>query len=258
MRFGICTELVHLQGVAAAGFDYIEPKVYDLALCSQEEFARLQAEVAAGPIPCEAANFFYPPDFRVVGADIDVPRIEAYIDCALERLGALGVQMVTVGSSGPRRIPDGFPREAAAEQFAAQLRRLGEGARRFPCMTIAIEPIRPASTNFINTIEEGVELCRQVGLPNVRVMADYNQMRGAGDPVDSVARYGAWLCHLHTIDVEHGNIYPYDPQDAGQRALFAAYRAVCPQGRVSVEGAPFTDVDTARRAYDALRAYWGD
>lgn len=255
MRFGICTDLLHLQEVAAAGFDYIEPKVYDLALCSEAEFAAIQRELAGSPIPCEAANFFYPTDFRVVGEGIDLPRIYDYIDRAVERLGALGVRMVTVGSSGPRRIPEGFPREQAARQFADQLRRIGQGAARFPGMTVAIEPIRPASTNFINTIAEGVALCQAVGLPNVRVMADYNQMRGAGDPIASITQYGSWLCHLHTIDVEHSNVYPYDPADAGQRALFAAYRAVCPTGRASIEGAPFTDLATARRALQALQAY---
>jgi len=255
MRFGICTELEYLPQVAAAGFDYIEPKVSDIAALDEAAFEALCRTVSAAPIPCEAANFFYPSDIKVVGEGIDEAAIFAYIEKAVARLGALGVKMVTVGSSGPRRIPEGFPYERAFEQFGRQLRHIGRCAEAFPDMLVAIEPIRPASTNFLNTIGETVALCRWVDHPQVRVMADYNQMNGAGESVDAIRTYGAWLCHLHTIDIEHGNGYPYDPADAGQHALFAAYRSVCPQARASVEGAPFSDVETARRALAALRCY---
>ena len=254
MRLGICTELEHIDEVAEAGFDYIEPKGSDIALMAEEDFQQLLSRKETLPIPIESVNFFYPGNMKVVGPEADREAIFRYIETAMKRFGALDVRMVTVGGSGPRRIPEGFPKEEAVKQFVSEMQYIGDLAAAYPAMTVAIEPIRPASTNFINSIAEGVDICRLVNRPNVRVMADCNQMYFADDPIESITQYADELSHLHTIDVLNGNCYPTDPENPHQRALIKAYADAVPNGRISIEGAPFTTVETAARAKRALDA----
>ena len=255
MRFGICTDLEHIREVAEAGFDYIEPKGSDIARMAEEDFQKLLSEKDRLPIPIESVNFFYPGDMKVVGPEADMEKVFGYIETAIRRFGALDVKMVTVGGSGPRKIPEGFPREEAVKQFVSEMQYIGDLAAAYPTMTVAIEPIRPASTNFINSIAEGVGICRLVNRPNVRVMADCNQMYFANDPIGSITKYGNELSHLHTIDVLNGNTYPTDPENPHQNELIKAYAAAVPNGRISIEGAPFTTVETAVKAKRALDAY---
>ncbi len=192
---------------------------------------------------------------KVVGSEADMEAVFSYIETAIRRFGALGVKMVTVGGSGPRRIPEGFPRKEAVKQFVSEMQYIGDLAAAYPAMTVAIEPIRPASTNFINSIAEGVEICRLTNRPNVRVMADCNQMYFANDPIESISEYGRELSHLHTIDVLNGNCYPTDPENPHQKAIVKAYAEAVPNGRISIEGAPFSTVETAVQARKALEAY---
>jgi len=252
-RFGICTDFENISGVAQAGFDFIEPKMYDIALASDGEFAAMQVAVLRSGIACEAVNFFYPPNFRVVGNDIALVEIHNYIKLALGRAVLLGVRNITVGSGPARRVPDGFSRDEAFCQFGDQVRYAGQIAAEHN-ITVTIEPIRPASTNLVNTIAEGAALAEYVNLPNVKTMVDLNQMLGAGDTVEMIYNYPDCIGHLHTVDVENTS-YPTDPGDPLQRAFVKAYLSVNPSGRITIEGAPFTTVETAKECLNALKAY---
>ncbi|MBP5224952.1 MAG: ribose 5-phosphate isomerase B [Lachnospiraceae bacterium] len=77
----------------------------------------------------------------------------------------------------------------------------------------------------------------------------------ADDPISAITEYGDDLSHLHTIDVLHGNCYPTDPENPHQKELIKAYAEAVPNGRISIEGAPFTTVETAVQARKALEAY---
>ena len=252
VRYGICTDFENIEGVAKAGFDYIEPKAYDIAQASEEEFAAMCGIVKKSGITCEAVNFFYPLHFRVVGENINKEEIYEYIENVVERANILGVKNITVGSGGPRKVPEGFSKVRAELQFGAQIRYLGELAGKYG-ITIVIEPLRPASCNIVNNIAQGAALARLVNLPNVKTMADINQMAGADDYVGQVYEYAAYIGHLHTIDVET-SAYPTDDEDIVQTELIRAYLTANPGGRISVEGAPFTTIETAQKCLAALKS----
>ena len=252
-RFGICTDFENIGGVAAAGFDYIEPKTYDIATASEDEFNGMRRVVENSGIACEAVNFFYPLHFKVVGENINEKEIYEYIELAVKRTNLLGVKNITVGSAGPRRVPEGFSKVRAEIQFGMQVKYLGELAAKHG-MTVAIEPIRFASTNLINNIAQGAALAKVVGLPNVKTMADLNQMMGADDSVGQIYEHGSYIGHMHIIDVEN-SCYPVNPGDILQREAVRAYLAVNPGGRISVEGAPFTTVETAQKCLATLKGW---
>ena len=251
--FGVCTEIDKLPQLAEAGFDYIELASYVFSLAEEAEFAFMRKELELSGIGCEACNFFYPPDFRVTGGNIDKEKIYAYIDKTVERAALLGVQNITIGSGPARNVPEGYSKEDAAWQFGDQIHYAGELAAERG-ITITIEPIGPISTNLINTLAEGAALADYVNLPNVKSMADINQMKGAGDTIDMIYRYADYIGHLHILDVNK-RCYPVDPDDAELIALVKAYHSANPGGRISVEGAPFTNLENAQQCLGALKNY---
>ena len=255
VKFGICTDFENIEGVAQAGFDYIEPKAYDIAQATEQEFSEMRKLVEKSSISCEAVNFFYPLHFRVVGDNINEKEIREYIETAAKRTYLLGVKNITVGSGGPRRVPDGFSKVRAELQFGVQVRYLGELAGQYD-MTVAIEPLRPESCNIINNIAQGAALARLINLPNVKTMADINQMMGADDFIGQIYEHAEYIGHLHTIDAEN-TCYPVNPDDLIQRELIRAYLAVNPGGRISIEGAPFSTVENAQKCLEALKSMVG-
>ena len=253
VRFGVCTGSEKISQLAEAGFDYIELPAHGFTLTDEKEFSSLCKEISQSGIVCEASNFFYPLDYRVTGSDIDTKKIYGYIVKAVERAVTLGVKNITIGSGPQRKVPEGFPMEDAFRQFGDQIKYAGELAAKHDVM-ITVEPIRPESTNLVTNLAEAAKLVEYVNLPNVKTMADLNQMSGAGDTIDMVYEYGAYIKHLHTIDVKN-RCFPVDPDDKEQIALVKAYLSVNPGGRITIEGAPFTTVENARLCLAALKNY---
>jgi len=252
-KFGICTQIDKMPQLAEAGFDYAELPISVFAQAEEAEFASMRKQAERSGVTCEACNFFYPADFRVTGSNIDLPKINGYIEKAIDRAVRLGVQNITIGSGPARNVPEGFPKEDAFRQFGDQIRHAGELAAKQK-ITITIEPIHPGSTNLINNLAEAVALADYVNLPNVKTMADINQMAGAGDTIDLIYKYGKYIKHMHTIDMKN-RAYPVDPEDAEQIALVKAYLTVNPGGRITVEGGSFTSVENARQCLGALKNY---
>ena len=251
--FGICAGFDNLPQLAEAGFDYVELTTYDLVKASKESFFEMRKIASRSSVLCEASNLFYPTDFRVTGDNIDEDKIYNYIEKAVARAGMLNIRNITIGSGPARTVPEGFSRETAFFQFGDQIKYAGQLAGK-QGISITIEPIQPSNTNLIINLAEGVALAEYVNLPNVKTMADINQMTGAGDTIDMIYRYGAFIGHLHILDMKNRK-FPVDPEDAESTALVKAYLSVNPGGRITVEGAPFTTVENARLCLKALKNY---
>jgi sugar phosphate isomerase/epimerase len=80
-------------------------------------------------------------------------------------------------------------------------------------LTIAIEPLRQAESNVINTVAQGVEIAQRVERETVRVLADFYHMDEEAEPLEHLVSYKDWLAHIPVADTGRyapgtGN-YPY-------------------------------------------------
>jgi sugar phosphate isomerase/epimerase len=251
MRFGLCTKVDNLKKLEAAGYDYIEFRADHVAALSEPEFERVRRAAADSPLWCEALNFFFPPELKVVGPNIDQAQIAAYIERAVRRSAALGAKLLVVGSGKSRFVPEGWSKESGRSQFAAAVKAVGKAAAGAGIM-VTIEAIRSSSTNLINNLKEAAGLCEEVAEPNVYIMADYNQMAGENEGMDQIVQYGKYIRHLHLIDTRN-SYFPLDPGDPGQRRFFAAVREIDYQGRLSVEIHDFESTADAGRSLAVLK-----
>jgi sugar phosphate isomerase/epimerase len=232
MQLGCCCSIEEAAVAKEAGFDFLEGKV--VTLLADEDNLGLPAALARyqnAALPVRAFNVFLPGDLKIVGPAVDETRLQGYIRRALDRVRAVGGELVVFGSGGARSIPPGFSRTEAIGQiswFLSQAAGVAEAAG----LVIAIEPLNRQESNVINSVAEAVEIAQQVNRPSIRVLADFYHMDEEQEPLEHLLTYKDWLVHIHLADTGRRSPgtghYPYP--------TFIAYlHQAGYQGRLSIE-----------------------
>ena len=72
-------------------------------------------------------------------------------------------------------------------------------------VTMAIEPLNRFETYFLNTLSDGVELCRQVGSPKVALLYDtFHANIEEKDPAAAFTFSATHIAHVHTCENDRG------------------------------------------------------
>lgn len=234
MRFGVCAPIAAAERLAALGFDYVEVHAGQLSGMSEAEFAAFCAENAAAPIRAEAANCLFPGEMRLVGPDADFEQIAAYLDHTLARLGAANIPVVSFGSGGSRRVPEGFDRETAHTQLVRVAKLLGDTAEKYG-VTVALEPLRRIESNSINTLAEGCALVDEVGHPHFKLLCDYFHVTEEGTAVSEVGLCGERIAHVHIAAPVTRKVMR-EEDGADYDAFFTQLRTIGYDACISFEG----------------------
>jgi len=189
-QVGICTSVANTP----AGVDFIEENVQGYLKPEQPEFIPTQTTL---PVP--AANCFLPGALKCVGPVVDLPRLVRYADVAFQRAKQAGIEIIVFGSGGARKLPEGFPKTQAEEQFVTYLKEIGPLAGKYG-VTIVIEPLNVAECNFINSIPEADALAQACDHPNVCILADFYHMLRDGQTPDDILRHPTRLRHVHVAE----------------------------------------------------------
>ncbi len=207
MKVGICSSDPKQWGyIAENGYDYIEANFAAIANATDEEFEAMKKGVAACSLSVEATNGHFPGSFKLYSYDEltgeakDFSDIEEHVreynERGFARASELGIKIAVIGSGGARKIPDILDRRVAEEQFARVLEICGEVAARYGA-EIVIEPLNKGETNFINSLEEALDMCIRVNSPNVFVLNDFFHSNIEKEPIESLKKAGKLLKHTH-------------------------------------------------------------
>lgn len=112
----------------------------------------------------------------------------------------LGGTVLVFGSPAQRSLERGMSRETALEHAADTFRQAmpALGDRN---VTIAMEPLTPKETDFINSCADAEELIRMVDHPNFRLHQDVKAMLSEATPIPELIRKFAPLtAHFHVND----------------------------------------------------------
>lgn len=233
---GIASSLDKAALLKAAGAEFLTESVGSFLVPDKadEVFEKNLAKLAASPLPVLACNgFIRPANLRCVGPEANHDDIMKWADTTFRRMKKAGGRFIVFGSSSSRRIPAGFSKEKADEQFVALLKRLGPLAAE-QGITVTVEQLRTEECNFINHIGEGATLIRAAGHPNVRMLADLYHMACVGDtPADLKAAMDV-VVHVEIAEKKSRGVPGVSGDDF--RPYFRVLRESGYHGAISIEG----------------------
>ena len=104
------------------------------------------------------------------------------------------------------------------------LRRVAENAARSN-ITLGLECVNRYETNVLNTASQGVEMCKRIGAPNVKVHLDvYHMNIEESDVQQAILQTGDYLGYFHTGDSHRGYM------GSGSIDLAGVFRALVKSG----------------------------
>ena len=213
------------------GYDYIEFGVANFAAMSEEDMEKAVQYHNQGLLTVESCNGFIPATLPLVGDQVDVDAVRAYLQKVLPRMASVGVETVVFGSGGARRVPEGISDEQAWQQLDAFMTMAEEIARPLG-ITIVIEPLNHKETNVMLTVAKSYQVAKRLNLPNLKVLGDTYHMYIEGEDPSILTECADLLRHIHVAEpVERG--IPVDCpylRQTGEALRKAGY-----DGRVTIE-----------------------
>jgi sugar phosphate isomerase/epimerase len=153
------------------------------------------------------------------------------------RLGAaLSAVSLVVPEYGPQLPPPILTPPPPGEAEKTLLLELLEEIARYAedvGATPVLEPLNRYETRFFHTLDDAIGICREVGSPNLKIMADFFQMTiEEGDIAASIERAGEYIHHVHLAD--SNRLLPgYGHFDF--KAAFAALKKTGYEGYMALE-----------------------
>jgi sugar phosphate isomerase/epimerase len=112
----------------------------------------------------------------------------------------LGGRIMVIGSPKSRNLLPGVSRDDAMRYAREVFTPCLDLAARNN-ITLAIEPLGPKETDFLNTAAEGVELIERINHPNFRLHLDVKAMSSEPTPIPQIIKESAkHLAHFHAND----------------------------------------------------------
>ena len=200
--------------------------------------------ISSGQVFAEGGLCFTSPDREIRGRAVS--RIKGLIDVA-GRFRA----MVNIGRvRGP--LEAGQTRRVAEERFLEALKEVAEYAQP-KGVVIALEPVNRYEINFINRLEEAVEMIDRLGCPDVKIMPDVFHMN-----IEDASIEGSLMAcrdHIGYVHFADSNRLAPGMGHLNFPNIIAVLRAIGYSGYVTAEILPYPDPDTAAaRAAGYLRA----
>ena len=230
------------EAAKAAGLEYLEANVSGFLMPekSDEEFAANKDFAKTIMPPIYSANGFFPREIKVVGPEADIERAVKYSETAIRRAEEIGIEILVLGSSGSRNIPEGFDRAEARKQFIDFLKRIAPAAEEHH-VVVALEPLQASESNFINTVPEGAQIARETGSDYICVIADLFHMARMKEEPEDIIKSADKLVHCHIAECEERTAPGVKGDDF--TPYFKALKKIKYDGRMSFE-CSWQDIDT--------------
>ncbi len=234
LKIGVCTRIRNNEILHEFGYSYIEEGVQTFLVPqkSEDEFNEIMALAKKSKLPVVACNVFIPGSLKSVGPDADHPGILEYAETAFRRAEIAGVKTIVFGSGGSRKVPEGFSKDQAREQFIELCSQMAPIAAKYDVIVV-LEPLNSKECNFINLVSEGGEMVKEINHPNFRLLADIYHMKMENEGPESILTYGNLIKHLHIAEKQERAAPGTYQEDF--RPYFEALKKINYQGCMSVE-----------------------
>ena len=214
MKFGICNETYQnwpldkiCAHVASCGYDGLEIAPFTLAddpsKMSEEEAAECGRIVRESGLEVIGLHWLLvKPEGLHMTCDDDAIRAEtsAFLQHLARLCGAMGGSVMVLGSPKQRNLTGDISYETGLQRATAICREVAEVGGPLG-VTLAIEPLSTAETNFLTGAAPAIELIKRVDHPACQLHLDVKAMCGeSGEIPDIIAASKAHTVHFHAND----------------------------------------------------------
>jgi len=217
------------------GYSYLVESVGKLIspkTVTDEQFQANVLKIKNLRVPMYAFNIFIPGELKIVGPEVNESAVLTYVDKVFQRCKAAGVSRIIWGSGGARRVPDGFDRAKAKEQFISIAKKIAAKASQYN-ITLAIENLNSTETNFITTVAEALDIVKKVDHKNLRLCVDIYHMQKEGESPSSILKAKGYIIYCEVAEKEGRT--PPGVQGDDFRPYFTALKQVGYHDKISIE-----------------------
>ena len=252
-EIGVVQDIENDSLLQAFGYKYLvenTTKLLSPRTVSDEQFQVKLKAIRQSRIPLYACNIFIQADLKVVGPSVDEKAILEYVEKVFARAQQAGLTMIIWGSSGSRRIPDGYDRATARKQFISIGKRIASVASKYNII-VALESLNTSEANFITTVSEALDVVKAVDHKNLRLCVDIYHMSKDNESPGVIAETKGYVVYCELAEREgrtppgtHGDDFrPYLKmlKEIGYNGIIVIE---CRWDKVRAQGKP---------AYDELR-----
>ncbi len=127
-------------------------------------------------------------------------RTADYLVDLVDLCGDLGARVMVFGSPQQRNLSPGQDLDAGMELAAECLSRVVPALERTG-VRLAMEPLGPEETNFLNTADQAQQLCERIGSENICLHLDVKAMSTEEAPISQIIRdFSGKFAHFHAND----------------------------------------------------------
>ncbi len=276
MKFALCNEMfenkpmAEIAAVASRlGYHGIEIAPFTLAPSATEVTKRQRKEtrkvIADHGLETVGLHWLFarpagakdlPPLHMTTSDQTTWHRTRDYLAALLDLCSDLGGKVLVLGSPKQRSVVEGQTKEGAWRRAVELLSSVLDQAGKLG-LTICFEPLSPAETNFINTVEDGMKMVREIGHPNFKIHLDVKAMSSEPKRAPAVIRSvtAADIGHFHVNDP---NLYGPGMGEVDYAPIAQAVHDIGYDKWLSVEVFKYDpDPETiAQKSVDYLRRFW--
>ncbi len=252
MRFGACAGGTdrYLASVRA-GCDFVEFNAKQINDYSKEKFDEALSLIKEYGIIAEATNCLFPGSIAISGSECNFEVINEYTDSLFYKLAQLGVKVSVFGSGAARSVPDDEDPDECMERFYKSIYITAENAKKNG-IVVALEPLRQAECNILNTVEKAAEICKAVNHSSVGINPDLYHMYTENEPLENLAKYIEFIKHVHIGDYTKRR-YPTPNDGCEYTRILNILKNAGYQGRISIESGTDDYENDCRQALEILR-----
>lgn len=214
MKFAICNEIYQgwkiedvFTHAARTGYQGVEISPFTLAgnvnEISAVERRRIRDLAAQAGVEIVGLHWLLvkPEGLHLTAPDAALrARTSAYFCDLVDACADLGGKIMVVGSPKQRSILPGVSPQQAWDWAAAAFRDPVKRAQDRG-VTLCLEPLSTAETNFINTAEEALRFVEPFGSPNFQIILDVKAMCAESKPIPQIIRESRGrFAHFHAND----------------------------------------------------------
>jgi len=237
--FGRCAQI---DEIAAAGYDSAELDILELNAMSAGEFGAFIRRAGETGLGFEAFSGFMPLSERICSEGFDRAFYIEHAKRAAERTGRLGARLWPFGAGKCRSLPeDPAIVPAMREKVADFVGELSDVLLPYG-ISLAVEPLGPANSNFLNRIAEAAAFAAALCRPNCFAMCDLRHILKSGDSYAEVQSFRRQIIHAH-IDYPLGELrfFPQSGDGFDYLPYLRALKQADYPGLITVEATSYRD-----------------